>query len=94
MRGAPEPKRDLFVFCVHKDTSDKNLSDYILSKGIIILELACVSNPGSKFKSYKLSVSLSHSKAAFNVDIWPEGIRIRKFYNPKNKQNERFDKSA
>ena len=30
--------RDLFVFHVHKDTSDKNLSDYILSKGIIPLD--------------------------------------------------------
>ena len=91
VKGALEPLRDLFVFRVHKDTStsDKNLSDYIIP-----LELACVSNPDSKFKSYKLSVFLSHSKAAFNADIWPKGIIIRNFYNLKNKQNERFDKSA
>ena len=80
--------RNMFVFRVQKDTSDKDLSDYILSNGIIPQELACVSNPDSMFKSYKLSVSLSHSKAAFNANIWPEGIRIGKFYNPKTSKNE------
>ena len=69
VKGAPKPVRGLFVFHVHKETSDKDLSDYILSKGIRPLELDCLSNPDSKFKLYKLSVSLSHSKAAFNADI-------------------------
>ena len=86
MRGSPEPRRDLFV---HKDTSDKNLREYVSSKGIVPLHVTVTCVPiqtQSLNLINKLTVSQCDSKAAFNADIWPEGIRIRKFYIPKNKK--------
>ena len=59
------------MYYVHKDTSNKDLREYICSKGIVHvpLHMTCVSNLDSMFKSYKLTASLSDSKAALNTDI-------------------------
>jgi len=43
----------------------------------------CTSNPNARFKSFKLTVSLSHYKSLFNADIWPDGIRVRPFRSPR-----------
>ena len=87
LKGAPEPSRDIFVYRADKSTTVDMIQSHLIEKGIMPVNSVCVSNPDAKFKSFKISVPVSQCNAMFNPDIWPEGIRIRRFYHPKNSNN-------
>ena len=87
-RGAPEPKRDLFVYRVDKSTTSADLKLHISDFGFNIISLECISNEMAKFKSFKLSVPLSEFNDLFNESIWPYGVRIRKYITPRSGVNE------
>ena len=93
VKGAPEPNRDVFIYRVDKTTSDASLYDYLINKGITPYSLDCVSNPDARYKSYKLSIPLSMYGTLHDPDMWPEGIRIRRFYIPKNNNNGQSNSS-
>ena len=82
-KGAPEPRRDLFIYRVDRDTTTSDLSTYIKDLGFNIRSLDCVSNDMAKFKSFKLSVPVSEFKDLFNENLWPYGVRVRKYVTPR-----------
>ena len=87
VRGAPEPSRFLFIYRVDSSTDTDDLHDHITDHGITVRALECVSRPGSRFYSYRLTVPMSHFKLLFEPSLWPKGIRVRKFIqNHKNDQ--------
>lgn len=81
-RGAPEPKRDLFIYRVDKETEMDDLKSHIGDQGFTIRDLVLISHKEAAFKSYKLSVPVSEYNNLFDDNIWPEGVRIRKFVSP------------
>jgi hypothetical protein len=83
VRGAPEPSRHLFIYRVEKDVEDEDMKAFINEQGISIRDLSCVSNPMAYFKSFKLTVPVSQFERLFSDDMWPEGIRVRKFIPPR-----------
>ena len=83
IKGAPEPNRDLFIFRLHKDTSDTELKTFITGKGFTVRSLACISNEMAKFKSYRLTVPKSEFSRLFDETLWPAGVGVRKFVPPK-----------
>jgi len=46
------------------------------------ISVECLSNPNAKFKSFKLTVSVSKFQQLLNDHIWPDGIRVRAFRAP------------
>ena len=76
VKAAPEPNHDVFIYRVDKSASDDSLYDYLIDKGITPNSLDCVSNPDSRYKSYKLSIPLSMYSTLYDPDMWPEGLRI------------------
>jgi len=87
VRGAPEPCRDAFIYRVDPDTTTEMMRQYISDNEINIKSLECVSNPNAKFKSFKLTTTVSKFKELFNADLWPEGIMIRKYIPPRRGDN-------
>ena len=87
LKGAPETSRDIFVYRVDQSTTVDQIQSHISENGIAPVSCVCVSNPDAKFKSFKISVPVSQCNTMFNPDIWPAGIRVRKFYHPKNVSN-------
>lgn len=83
-KGAPEPERDLFIFRVDPETETDQLKEYLCEKGITSRKLECVSNINAKFKSFKLSVPASEFSKLFNEDLWPCGVRVRKYITPRS----------
>lgn len=83
-RGAPEPDRDLFIYRVDKSTGVSDLRSHITDYGFHIRGLECISNPDSKFKSFKLCVPMSEYSDLFSESLWPSGVRIRKFIPPRH----------
>ncbi len=83
-RGAPEPDRHLFIYRAENDMSVNDVEIYLNNQNISYKSIECLSNPNAKFKSFKLTVSVSKYQQLFNDDIWPNGIRVRPFRSPKN----------
>ena len=53
IKGAPERCRDLFIYRVDKSTQDKHLKDHIGNNGFSVVKFDCISQMGSKYKSYR-----------------------------------------
>ena len=87
-RGAPEPERQLFIYRVDRQAVTEDLKIFIQEAGITVCSLVCVSKEDSKFKSFKISVPLFQFKRLFDNQVWPDGIRVRRFYMPKGKDNK------
>ena len=82
VKGAPEPDRFLFIYCVDKHTVVDDLQQLIVDAGFTVCALECVSKPEAKFSSFKLTVPVSQFKRLFDSSLWPEGIHVRKFIVP------------
>ena len=88
VKGAPEPSRDAFLYRIDKETNSENLVDYLSDKNITVRQVVCMSKQESAFKSFKITVAVSNFSALFDPNLWPEGVRIRKFYkNRKTTQH-------
>ena len=82
-KGAPEPGRDLFIYRVDTSTDVSDLRTHLTDYGFHIRKLDCISNPDSKFKSFKLTVPMSEFNDLFDGSLWPFGVRVRKYIPPK-----------
>ena len=83
VRGAPEPCRDAFIYRVDRGTTTEAMHKYISDCDIDIKNLDCVSNPNAKYKSFRLTTTVSKFKELFNEDLWPAGFRIRKYISTR-----------
>jgi hypothetical protein len=81
--GAPEAARDLFIYRVHTQVDTESLEQYIKDKNFDVMDLKCVSREESKYKSFKLTVPVSQFAKLFDENLWPAGIRVRKFVSKR-----------
>ena len=82
-RGAPEPDQHLFIYRVENEATSDDIAQHVISHDITIRNLECVSNPNAKFKSFKLTVPVSDHQVLFDDQLWPNGVRVRKFIPPR-----------
>lgn len=82
IRGAPS-HRDVFVYRLLPETTTDLLTKHIEDEGISVHNIDCISNPNAKYKSFKVQINLADNDKMFNPDMWPEGIRVRKFIPPR-----------
>ena len=78
IQGAPPPIRSLFVSRVMRSTSDD-----AKSLRVNIIDFERVSHDDSKYKSYKVTVSISDYMYLFDSELWPEGIYIGRYNQPR-----------
>ena len=81
--GAPEHSRYLFIYRVSPDARLEDLRTYIEHVGVTIRKLVCMSNDNAVFKSFRLTTTVEHFNKLFQSDIWPVGVRVRKFVSPR-----------
>ena len=86
VRGAPEPIRELFIYRVHPETTTEALKNYVSDKGFSIGHLECISNSEAKFKSFKLSLPISEFNRTLDENMWPSGVRVRRFFSNRKKE--------
>ena len=87
-QGAPEPSRHLFIYRVSTTTLTSDLSQDVSEMGFTVRDLQCLSHDNAMFKSFKLTVPKSEFADLFDGNIWPQGIRVRKFIPPRSGSNE------
>ena len=78
-QGAPEPDRHLFIYRVRTNTTDEDISNFMKENDIVFREIACLSNPNAKYKSFKLTVAVTQYDQLFNDNLWPRGVRVRPY---------------
>ena len=85
-RGGPPPVRDFFVYRVLKPATDEDIKDFLCSNEITVSDVKKISNVEAKYCSFKVSVSLNDVDKVLKPNIWPEGVKIRKFVKFSKKQ--------
>ena len=83
IQGAPPPIRELFVSRVMRSTSDEDMLNYVKSLRVNIIDFERVSHDDSKYKSYKVTVSISDYMYLFDSELWPEGIYVGRYNQPR-----------
>jgi hypothetical protein len=78
------PDRHLFIYRVDKSASDRDISAFLVARQFNVRELTCVSNENAKFKSFKLTVPVTEYSNLFDGNLWPAGVRVRKYISPKS----------
>lgn len=87
-KGAPEPSRDIFVFRVDPDTELGDLRMHLRDMDVTVRALHQVSNPLATYKSFRLTVpksDLTNFEILFDPSMWPEGVRVRRYFPPKER---------
>lgn len=82
-KGAPEPKRDLFIYRVDASTECEHIRNHVVDQDIVVHNIERLSHESSMFRSFKLTVGVSDYKRLLSDDIWPTGVRVRKYNMPR-----------
>ena len=72
-----------YIYRVSPDARLEDLRTYIEHVGVTIRKLVCMSNDNAVFKSFRLTTTVEHFNKLFQSDIWPVGVRVRKFVSPR-----------
>lgn len=83
LRGAPPPKRDFFIYRVDKSETIERVSDHLNCLGVNVINVERTSHEEAKFASFRLTTSREYLDTIMNPDNWPEGIRVRPFYQKR-----------
>lgn len=84
-KGAPEPSRDIFIFRVDPDTGVEDLRLHLRDMDVSVRALNQVSNPSAAYKSFRLTVPKSDFDILFDPSLWPEGVRVRRYFPRKDR---------
>lgn len=85
--GAPPPKRSVFVYRVDKGTTERSISEYLNERSFEGVDVKLRSNPDATFKSFVVSISMERLDEMLKPELWPEGVRVRKYFQ-KQRTNE------
>ena len=83
VRGAPPRTRELFIYRVDKETSDDEVRMWISKQKVKIVNFELLSHTDSKYKSYKLSVSIPDYLHLYKPGHWPIGVCIARYIAPR-----------
>lgn len=87
-KGVPLPGRDFFVSRVDARTESSDINSFLSDHGINVRDITIMSHPDSKFKSFKIVVSVNDTRLFLQDDIWPDGVKVQRFYNRKTSNNQ------
>lgn len=84
---AAERKIAMFITNIHKDTSETDISEYIMlrTQECVTLEKITMKT-GRNHNAYKFFVSECKLSLFLDVNLWPKGIIFRRFMHYRRKQ--------
>lgn len=83
---AAQTKIPLFITNVHKDTDEKDISDYILQKTGERVDLVNLRiKRGNLYKAFKIFVPRYKLRLFLDDRFWPTGVIFRRFIHNPNK---------
>ena len=84
--GAPPPSRHFVLERVRNEITKEDLTAYINNKNneLEVRSLECLSHSESRYKKFKVEISVEFCKVIYAPDFWPWGTRIRPFFRKRN----------
>lgn len=82
---------DLVAFGVAKDAEPEQLKDFLIAKGIKVIDVQCMTKPELitegkvRSKSMKVTVKAAEHEKAMNPDLWPMRVGVRYFKAPSRR---------
>ncbi len=86
-KGAPAPDRLLFIYRVAKDTDADEIKNFLVARQFTVRDFVQTSNENARFKSFKLTVPVSEFGKLFDENLWPAGVRVRKYIPPRSEHS-------
>ena len=75
---------DVYIGNCDLDVSEESLENYMKDEiGITVRKCSLLVSKNKNCKSFKVEMDVNVRPKVLSPDAWPEGIIIRKFYNPK-----------
>lgn len=80
---------DLVVVGVSKDATESQLKDFIINKGITVLEIEKLTKAEeARTNTFRVRIKASEYEKAMNPDVWPYRVGVRHFIPPKRKPQQ------
>ena len=92
LSGAPRIF-DLFVGGCEIGSTKEGIMDYCVENGVNVAKCDDLRNKSPWYKSYKLSMVESERDKLLVPEFWPQGIFVRKFYKPRQRQDSSVESS-
>ena len=78
---------DIFVYRVHNDHDDVDVTNFLQDENVHILSISKVSHSDSRMKSFKVKIRTSDMEKVMSDQFWPDGIGCRKYFYRKQVEN-------
>ena len=93
LRGAPPPPRDIFVSRV-VDGDTKLMTDFLKMNNVNINDIQMTSHPESKYKSFKINISVYDKEKVLDPEFWPFGIKCEMWRGPRHRLDNAIDSDS
>ena len=89
--GAPPPSRHFVLERILNEITEEDIKSYINNKNgsLEVRSLECMSHESSRYKKFKLEISVEDCQIVYAPDFWPFGTRIRPFFRRRNGDDDR-----
>ena len=68
-----------WISCVHKDTEDDDMLEWVANMKVNIIEFVRTSHDNAKSKSFILTVPFGQFHRLLNPEIWPTNVEVSRF---------------
>ena len=90
MIAGVERNLDLFIGGCNPATTEDNIKAHISSKGIQVVGCVVLQSKVDWYKPFKVTVKAAEREILLSPDLWPQGVFVRKFFNPRSPQSGGF----
>ena len=84
VKGVTAPPDELFISRVDGDTTEADMTEYILDLGVHIIDLELTSHYEARNKSFKLTVNKNDFYQLLDASWWPDGVKVGRYRKPRN----------
>ena len=77
---------EVFVSRFHPDTSEQEVQEYVCSQFSDASDITCekLKTKWDSYASFKISMTGISFKDSLDIENWPEGIFVKRFYHVSN----------
>ena len=71
----------------------RDVNEHLVKNNFTVGKLECISHDMAKYKSFKPTVPVDQFSKLFDEGLWPEGLRVRKYSQPWERENDDHNNS-
>ncbi len=75
--------KHLFIYHVDKPTDGDSIKNFLVARQFTIKDFVQTSHDNAFCKSFELTVPSTEYGKLFDANLWPAGVRVRKFTPPR-----------